>query len=229
MNRTPLASLCLAGVAFVAAAPSLAQIPATDARALALEFLRKEAAADGRTVTVEIPERAKPAARNCIAPEAFLPPGRRAWGKTTVGVRCHEPRWTVFMPAQVKVQGQYLVAAHPLAAGQTLSSGDWQVAQGDIAALPAGILESPAQADGRTLRRAVAGASPLLADQLLATRAVDRGQKVRVISRGAGFEVTNEGEALAPAADGQTVTVRLEGGRVVQGVARPGGIVEIRP
>ena len=32
----------------------------------------------------------------CAAPEAFQQPGARAWGKTTVGVRCGAPTpWTV--------------------------------------------------------------------------------------------------------------------------------------
>ncbi|WP_341675326.1 flagellar basal body P-ring formation chaperone FlgA [Niveibacterium sp. SC-1] len=229
MDCKTLASLFAFCAGALATAPASAQAPTTDLRALALDFLKQEASTGGRTVTVEIPARAQPAPRTCIAPEAFLPQGRRAWGKTTVGVRCREPRWTVYMPAQVRVQGRYLVAARPLASGQTLAAGDWNLAEGDVAALPAGVLESPMQAEGRTLRRAVAASSPLVADQLLATRAVERGQKVQVISRGAGFEVSNQGEALAPAADGQTVTVRLEGGRIVQGVARLGGVVEIRP
>ena len=31
----------------------------------------------------------------CPAPEAFQQPGARPWGKTTVGVRCSAPFWTI--------------------------------------------------------------------------------------------------------------------------------------
>jgi flagella basal body P-ring formation protein FlgA len=41
----------------------------------------------------------------CPAPEAFLQPGARAWGKTTVGVRCTAPSsWTMYIQAQVNVK-----------------------------------------------------------------------------------------------------------------------------
>ena len=61
----------------------------------------------------------------CPVPEAFLPPSSKAWGKTTVGVRCNVPSaWTIYVSAQVRVHGEYIAAAAPLAQGQTIGQGD---------------------------------------------------------------------------------------------------------
>jgi flagella basal body P-ring formation protein FlgA len=56
---------------------------------------------------------------------------------------------------------------------------------------------------------------------------VQQGQSVKVVSRGAGFQVANEGKALNNAAAGQVAQVRLGSGQVVSGIARASGVVEI--
>jgi flagella basal body P-ring formation protein FlgA len=56
---------------------------------------------------------------------------------------------------------------------------------------------------------------------------VQQNQTVKVVSRGPGFQVTNEGRALNNAQEGQVVQVRLGNGQVVSGLAKAGGVVEI--
>ena len=199
-----------------------------DMRAFVEAFLQRETRQIADKVTIEIKPNALPRnAQDCPHPEAFLAPGRRAWGSTVVGVRCDEPRWTLYIPARVHVEGAYLTAARPLAAGTVLAPADWTPVTGDVAAQPAGVLRTPEQAGGATLRVAVAAGAALRADQLLVVSAVQRGQKVKVVYRGEGFEVANEGTALTAAAEGQNVQVRLTDGRTIQGIARSGGLVEV--
>jgi len=214
------------------AAPTYAQAPASDAqsalREAVTQFLLREAARSPGTPAVDIADSAIPRnAKPCAALQPFLPNGQRAWGHTTVGVRCQQPAWTLFIPARVRIEDDYLIAARPLAAGTVLGMQDWEVRHGDIAAQPPGTLTRPEQAAGRTLRQAVPGGTALRSNQLLVVQAVERGQRVQVLSQGPGFQVANEGIALTAAADGQPVQVRLDSGRVLQGIARPGGRVEI--
>ena len=56
---------------------------------------------------------------------------------------------------------------------------------------------------------------------------VRQRDQVRVVTNGAGFSVSNEGKALNSAAAGQVVKVRLASGRVISGIARPDGVVEV--
>lgn len=164
----------------------------------------------------------------CASPEAFFPPGSRAWGKTTVGVRCTVPTpWTVFIAATVRVRGDYIVAAAPLARGQTVSAGDLAKTKGDLTMLPVGAITDPSQALGRTLALSVPAGAPLRQDTLRAQQAIQQGQTVRVTSAGPGFQVSTEGRALNNAAEGQVAQARTPSGQVVSGVARIGGIIEV--
>jgi flagella basal body P-ring formation protein FlgA len=164
----------------------------------------------------------------CAAPEAFLPNGARAWGKTSVGVRSEAPSpWTVYIPAMVQVQGEYLAAAVPLAQGQTIGPNDVARVSGDLTTLPPGIVTEQAQAVGHILARSVAVGAPLRQDALRSQQAVAQGQVVRLVSSGPGFKVTADGRALAGGSDGQVVQVKTQSGQVVSGVARPGGTVEV--
>lgn len=164
----------------------------------------------------------------CPALEPFLPAGARAWGRTNLGVRCQtEAGWTIYVPVQVKVIGEYFVTAKPLARGQVVGSADLMKRSGDLAELPAGVVTEPAQAVGRTLTASVQSGQILRSDLLRAQFSVQQGQSVKVVSKGAGFQVATEGRALNNASDGQVVQVRTASGQTVSGIARPGGIVEI--
>ena len=164
----------------------------------------------------------------CAAPEPFLPNGARAWGKTSVGVRCVAPSpWTVYIPAMVQVQGEYLAAAVPLAQGQTIGPNDIARVSGDLTTLPPGIVTEQSQAVGHTLARSVAVGAPLRQDALRSQQAVAQGLVVRLVSSGPGFMVTADGRALANGSDGQVVQVKTQNGQVVSGVARAGGTVEV--
>jgi flagella basal body P-ring formation protein FlgA len=164
----------------------------------------------------------------CPAPEAFLQPGARAWGKTTVGVRCTAPsNWTIFVQAQVSVQAEYVAAALPLAQGQPIEGAQLVMVKGDIAAMPNGIVTDMGQAIGRTPTVSLAAGTPLRTDTLRSKPVVQQGQAVRLVSNGNGFSVSAEGRAIGTAGDGQVVQVRTPSGSVVSGTAHAGGMVEI--
>lgn len=164
----------------------------------------------------------------CPAPQAFQQPGARAWGKTTVGVRCTAPSpWTVYIQATVSVVAEYVAAAVPLAQGQAVDAGQLVMMQGDIAAMPNGIITDMAQAIGRTPTASLQAGTPLRLDTLKARPVVQQGQAVRLVSKGANFSVSAEARALGNAGEGQVAQARTQSGTVVSGTARSGGIIEI--
>jgi flagella basal body P-ring formation protein FlgA len=231
MKSTLLPALLLASLA---CAPALAQqTPARQdparLRAAVEQFLATQTAGLPGQVTVKvgaIDPRISLAA--CPAPEAFLQPGARAWGKTTVGVRCPAPTaWTVFIQAQVSVQADYVAAAVPLAQGQPVELGQLVLMKGDIAAMPNGIITDTAQAIGRTPTVSLAAGTPLRLDTLKSKPVVQQGQSVRLVSNGNGFSVSAEAKAIGTVGEGQVVQVRTPSGSVVSGTARAGGLVEV--
>ncbi|MFC7287756.1 flagellar basal body P-ring formation chaperone FlgA [Herminiimonas glaciei] len=164
----------------------------------------------------------------CPVPEAFLPPSSKAWGKTTVGVRCNVPSaWTIYISAQVRVHGEYIAAAAPLAQGQNIGQGDIAKVKGDLTNLPSGVITDAAQAIGRTAATTIALGAPLRQDALRNQQAIQQGQAVRVILNGDGFSVSSEARALNNANEGQLTQVRTAAGQVISGIAKLGGIVEL--
>lgn len=165
---------------------------------------------------------------DCPAPEAFLMPGSKAWGKTTVGVRCAAPsRWTVYIQANVSVLGNYIAAATPLSQGQAITETQLVTMQGDLTTLPASIATDKAQVVGRSSNVSISAGTPLRLDTLRSQPVVLNGQMVKLVTAGSGFRITAEGKAIANAAEGQVVQVRTQGGRSVSGIARAGGQVEV--
>lgn len=164
----------------------------------------------------------------CTTHEAFLPPGTRLSGRTHIGVRCLAPNaWSVLLPVQITLSGDYVTTARPLVAGQTIAPSDLNLATGDLSSLPAGVVIDPQAAVGKTLRHSLGAGQPLRNDQLLAPLVIRQGQSVRVIVRGSGFAVTAEGRALNNAAEGQLAQVRMATGQTVSGIATADGSVEI--
>jgi flagella basal body P-ring formation protein FlgA len=164
----------------------------------------------------------------CSALDVSLPHGGRLWGNGSVVVRCQaESGWKLFVPVQVRVTAEYLVSARALSLGQVVAETDLVKQSGDLTELPDGVLSDPKQAIGRNLVVSLAAGRPLRADALRLPLVVQQGQGIKVISLGTGFQVSSDGRALNNAAAGQVVQVRLRNGKVVSGIARSEGIVEV--
>lgn len=165
----------------------------------------------------------------CPAPlDVSLPPGSRPWGRINVTVRCPVDKgWGLYVRAQIHVITDFLVAARPVAQGQALTDSDLARQTGDLSDLPTGILTDAGQAIGRTAALSIPAGRPLRSDMLRAAVVVQQNQSVKVVSKGAGFQVSSEGRALTNGVEGQVVQVRLGSGQITSGIARAGGIVEV--
>ncbi len=164
--------------------------------------------------------------RACQNLQTGLPKGGRLWGKTNLTVRCEEPQgWTLYVPVRIKLIGNYLVSSHALRQGQVISAEDISIQNGDLTELPNGTLTDTQAALGGTLAMSIAAGYPLRSDLIRQAQIIRQGQTIKVVSRGGGFEVANEGEALNNAAAGQLVRVRLGNGQLVSGIADNSGSV----
>ncbi|MEO0318325.1 MAG: flagellar basal body P-ring biosynthesis protein FlgA [Pseudomonadota bacterium] len=198
-------------------------------KSLAESFLLAQAANFPGTASVTLKEpdpRLNLAA--CPAPEAWMPQGSKALGKTSVGIRCAQPAWRVLLPATVSVMTNYVASAAPLGQGQKLGANDLVLRQADLATLPAGVLTDPAQAQGRTLQMPLAAGMPVSRSHLKSQPVVQQGQPVRLVASGNGFSVSGEGRALTSGAEGDLVQARTASGQQVAGVAQADGVLSVR-
>lgn len=164
----------------------------------------------------------------CGKLEAFLPAGSQLSGKTAVGVRCNESKgWSIFIPVQITTSLNLLVSTRQLPLGHTLQEQD--IAGQATETSQAGGFTDPNQVIGKVLRYGIAAGQTLREDMLRLPYSVKQGQAVQLAVQGNGFSIRGEGVALINASVGQTVQVRVGSGRVISGVARAGGVVEIVP
>jgi flagella basal body P-ring formation protein FlgA len=220
--------LAAAGAASAQNAPNARQDVAAIKRSVE-QFLQVQTAGLPGQVTVTvgaIDPRMQLAA--CPDPQAFFMPGARAWGKTTVGVRCATPTvWTVYIQASVTVMGDYIASAAPLVQGQPIDAGQLVTLKGDLTMLPAGIATDASQVIGRSANVSLPPGTPLRLDTLRSKPVVQSGQLVRLVSSGNGFSVSSEARAMGSAGDGQVVQVKTSGGQQITGIAKTGGLVEV--
>lgn len=165
----------------------------------------------------------------CPAPEAFLSPGTRLWGNSSVGVRCggNNP-WTIYVPVSVKIMTGVVIAARTLVQGQLIEFADMTVQEADLGQMPGAVITEPRQAVGRIATVSIAPGQPLRQDLLRSIPVIQQGQSVILRSQGPGFMVSAKGKAVSNAAEGQIAQVRTPSGRTINGIARLGGIVEIQ-
>lgn len=228
MRFVLLALLCLTSP-FAAAQAAPARQDLASLRSMAEQYLQTQSAGLPGVVTVTVGALdARMSLAACPDPQAFQQPGARTVGKTTVGLRCSAPTpWTIYVQAQVSVLAEYVAAAMPLVQGQAIDAAQLVMVKGDLGSLPHGVLTDMTQAIGRTSTISIAAGTPLRANILKSQPVVQQGQAVRVVSRGAGFTVSTEARAIGTAAEGQVVQARTQGGAIISGVAREGGVVEV--
>jgi len=206
-----------------------AATPATDIRQAIERFLHTQASSPNTQTKVEVgslPSSSRYAA--CRNWQAFLPPGAQAWGNVSVGVRCTEGgNFSFYVGARVVITGNYLVAARPISLGQIVQPEDVRIERGELTAQGQDLLISMNQVVGRIAKINIVPDRPLLAALFRQDPIIQAGQPVKVISRGNGFSVSNEGQALNSGMLGQTIRVRMPGGNIVSGIIRDKGSVEI--
>ena len=165
----------------------------------------------------------------CSKLEAMLANGNRLVGNTSVQVKCMKgANWSVNIPVAVTIQAQYWVATRPLAPNHEINETDIEQRSGDLSQLPPTVVMDYAAAVGHTLLSGVPAGGPLRTDQLRPPFVVKQNEFVKVLAHGEGFEVASEGKALGNANTGQTVSVKMASGAIVQGTAREDGSVDIR-
>ncbi|RQS64211.1 flagellar basal body P-ring formation protein FlgA [Burkholderia sp. Bp8963] len=226
--RAPASPAATANATTAPVAPPPGQQDPESIRRTALAFLQQQIAGLPGKPTATVSTAFPRGLAACTTLEPFLPTGARLWGRTTVGVRCAGERpWTVYLQAKVTVQATYYVAARQIAPGEPLTAADLVARDGDLTVLPLAVITDPAQAIGATALARVAAGLPLRQDMLKSAASVSAGQTVRVVAAGRGFTISAEGSALANAAPGQSVRVRMAAGQIVTAIVKDAGTVEI--
>ncbi|MDQ0568613.1 flagella basal body P-ring formation protein FlgA [Variovorax paradoxus] len=214
----------------LAAATSVAAAPlAGDARAAVDKLLQAQIAGLPGKVSIRVEAPGAGPLPACDALEAFLPRGAAAWGRVSVGLRCHSDQkpWTRFVLAHVAVEGQYFVAVRNIEKGQAFGAGDFAVRTGDLTALPRSVVTDAAQLQGVVAANRIASGAPLRRELVRGVSVIQQGQTVKVVAEGPGYSVSTEARAMTSAGAGSTVRAKTLDGRLVSGIADEEGQIRL--
>ena len=159
---------------------------------------------------------------------AFSTPSPIFEGNFRVKAECRAPeKWSVFLTATVLKPSKYFVLNHSLDGSKPLSAEDI-TAMDEYRAHPVpGLADDINRILGLRLSHAIKGGSVIRYSDLSSEPALTRGQKVKVLAKGKGFEINQEGLLLSSTYEGQTTRVQLSSKRIISGIAHSGGIVEV--
>ncbi len=231
-TRHLLLVACLAVARFAAAsAPSGELQDTSQLEALARSAAQRElpALTDKQRLAVGPLQQRLQLERCDSALKSSVAPGLRIAGRVVIELRCDgRSAWHIYVPVRVVGTSQAVIAARAIVAGSVLTAKDLSVEQRDVSSLPPGYLDDPAIAIGLTASRGVSGGAVLTNQQLLGTKAVQRGQTVTLIASIDGMSVRMSGRALSDGLVNQRIKVEnLSSGKIVEGIARSEQIVEI--
>ena len=149
--------------------------------------------------------------------------------RATIELRCPTPRsWHIYVQIRIVGMSPVAVAAHAIVAGSVLKAADLRVEQHDVSELPPGFLDDPGIAVGLTASRPISGGAFITNQQLVAAKAVQRGQSVTLVADLGGMSVRMAGKAMGDGLINQRVKVQnLSSGKIVEGIARSEQVVEI--
>jgi flagella basal body P-ring formation protein FlgA len=150
-------------------------------------------------------------------------------GRVTVRVRCEgSTPWSVFVPAEVHLYRNVVIAIRPLKRNNVVGEADLALVERDVGSLNQGYLTDLGQAVGKKLTR------PLTPDQVLApvhlqlAEVIRKGDQVVISARSSTVNVRMPGEALSDGGLGQQINVRnLRSQRVIKARVTGPGQVEV--
>jgi flagellar basal body P-ring formation protein FlgA len=219
-----------ASAAGLAAAMPVAAAPLTgDARVAVDKFLQAQTAGLPGKVSIRVEAPGSGALPPCDALEPFLPRGAAAWGRVSVGLRCHSEQkpWTRFVLGHVAVEGRYFVALQNIDTGKPLGAGDFAARNGDLTALPRSVVTDASELEGVVAANRIASGAPLRREMVRGVSVIQQGQTVKVVAAGPGYSVSTEARAMTSAGAGATVRAKTLDGRLVSGVADEEGHIRL--
>ena len=222
--RTLLSILCLA-LCLVSPSQAALSVQAEDA---VKQFIGQHPSLEGQEFSIQW-EPSKLEFPVCAKkPNVELLRKDKAWGKLLLNLKCDAGRvWARPVSLYVLVKGRYLAAAKPLKPGQILTPSDWKWVDGDLSKMGDSLVDSPDLIKNMELSRAQQAGNPLRLNDFRQMSVIKSGDQVRVAIVGRGFGIDASGQALADAALGASVKVRISDGKIIQGTAVSQGVVEV--
>ena len=151
-------------------------------------------------------------------------------GKVNVRVQClGSAPWAKFVPAEVNLYSEVLVASENSPRGTILESHHFQIREIDISRLRRSPLLEADHAIGMELKRSLTSGSPLTVEAMQRPKVIRRGDAVQLVVETRTLRVRQQGEALQDGEVGKLINVRNNSSKmIVQAVVVAAGKVKVQ-
>jgi flagella basal body P-ring formation protein FlgA len=158
-----------------------------------------------------------------------LQSGSAVSGRATVQVECEGERpWKIFVPVQIKVTDQVIVASKSLAGGHILTLDDVLVEERDVTRLQNGYIGRPDDLVGKRLKRQLPAGRVISPSMLMERTLIERGQSVTISADFGGVSIETAGKALMDGAMNERIQVENSASKqVIEAVVRSPERVEV--
>lgn len=193
------------------------------------KLIAKETLPEGAQVQIEL-NKADPRIGSASCPVALFSNsrGHKMWGRTFLEVQCvGSDTAPFFVGVDVKAYAPVWVARDMIAAGEPIAPEKLEQKTLDIAALNTGWVSELAHLTQKSAARTIYPGTPLRADLLKGKSLIKRGDQVKVVVTGPGFQIAGSGVTLEDAEQGSSVKVKTDKGKVLSGIAKDELLVEI--
>ncbi len=164
----------------------------------------------------------------CTNIDFTLPNNSNQRGNIRLGVRCLAPQpWSLFVSASVLESKTYLITRTALDKNHAIDKQDIIATEVFQPHTPPGAISDPQLILGRILAHPLLAGSSIRITDLLPELSLTRGQTVKIVSKGNGFQITRTGKLLNNTNSGQKAQARTSSNQVITGTARSGGIIEM--
>ena len=158
----------------------------------------------------------------------FTSPVYPLQGALKLKVECETPEvWSLWLNVNIQRPIRYFVLRDNLDSSRALQREDLILMEQYTSHAIPGLIDDAERIIGLRLNHALKAGSPVRLHDLGSEPALSRGQTVKLISQGKGFQISTEGRLLRNSFEGQNTQVQLASRQIVNGIAHKGGVVEI--
>jgi len=148
--------------------------------------------------------------------------------RTTVGVRCVDPAWTLYVSVATEVETSVLVLRHALPRQSAITPEDVESQSRRLPGSSAAFVQDLAALQGMRLKRAIPAGTALTMNMLTPDIVVRRGQQVTLLAASGPVEIRAHGQAMSDGGLSDRIRVQnLNSRRIVEGVVEGNGIVRV--
>jgi len=127
--------------------------------------------------------------------------------RVNVLVSCSDG-WSLYLPVDLTIFRQIVVANRPLAVGSTIGSDDVQLAEADVGQLLGQYITDPADAVGMGVKRGIGQGRPVVTQQLEAPLLIRRGDAVIISAESSAMAVKMPGIAMTDGRRGEQIRIK---------------------